>query len=87
MLEPSRCRGLGKPLRGIPRIGANKKLGDCLHVHHGEEDFLRQIREFYHTLVKVNKGYYKAKVNEQTFYLRLEHIVQLLGVPNDRDKT
>lgn len=43
---------------------------------------LPHIREFYHTLVKVNEGYYKAKVNGQVFYLRSGHIIQLLGALN-----
>lgn len=48
---------------------------------------LPQTREFYHTRVKVNEEYYNTKVDRQTFHLRSDNIAQLLGVPNDRDKT
>lgn len=34
---------------------------------------LPQIKEFYFTLVKVNEGYYKSKVN-MDFHLRSSHI-------------
>lgn len=35
---------------------------------------LPKIREIYHTLVKVNEGYYKVNVNGQAFHFRSEHI-------------
>lgn len=46
---------------------------------------LPKIRKFCYTLVKVNEGYDKAKMNKQDFHLRLRHIAQLLG--DDGDKT
>lgn len=36
-----------------------------------------QIREFYHTLVKVNEWYYKAKLNGQTFHPRSGNLARL----------
>lgn len=48
---------------------------------------LSQNREIYHTLVKVNEGYYTAKLNGQTVHLKLSYIVQNLDVLDDIDKT
>lgn len=48
---------------------------------------LPQIKKFYYILVKVNDGYYKAKVKKKDFHLRSGNIAQLLGAPNDGDKT
>lgn len=48
---------------------------------------LLEIREFYFTLVHMNKGYYKAKVNKKDYHLRLSYIAQLFGVLDDEDKT
>lgn len=52
-----------------------------------KEAALSQIREVYHTLVKVNEGYYKEKVNRQDFHLTSRNIAQLLSVPDDGDET
>lgn len=35
---------------------------------------LPQIKEFYHTLVKANEGYYKAKVNKKDFNMRFDNM-------------
>lgn len=47
---------------------------------------LPQIREFYYTLEKVNKGYYTAKVEIQEFHLHSGLVTQVLGVPYDGNK-
>lgn len=48
---------------------------------------LPQIREYYHTLEKVNEGYYKVKVDRQVFHRRSGQIAQLLGVSDDGNVT
>lgn len=55
-------------------------------LHPEKKVALPQIREFYYTLVKMNEGYFKAKVDRHEFHLRSGHITQLLGVLNDGDK-
>lgn len=61
-------------------------MRDSLDVGSREEGSYSSIREFYHTLVKVNEGYYKVKEDRQDFHLRSGHIARHSRVSGDGDK-
>lgn len=48
---------------------------------------LPQIPQFYYTLDKVNEGYYMSKVDVLDFHFWSSYIAEVLGVPDDGDKT
>lgn len=62
----------------ILRFATNSKLGSCLMAAPVKKIVLPQIMKFYYTMVKVNEGCYKVKVNKKYFHLRSDNIAQLL---------